>query len=692
MSTDTAGDGSEELPRLRPLAAACAAFLLFLVQPMMGRTLLPSFGGSPATWATCLVFFQATLLAGYAYAHLVAARVGRRRRLLFHAILLFAATFALPWSTSSLEVSRVLRPELGVALALAGLVGLPAIVLSATTPVLEAGSAKDGVRRLYAWSNAGSLAGLLAQPLVLEPLLGLSRQALAWCVAFISWGLLMLFVLRKGDRAPDAAPMRRERARPAEILVWMSLAAAPSALLVAATNRLTQDIAPIPLLWAAPLALYLITYIIAFGNVRWTARGPWLVAALLTAAAAALPAPTHTARALALEGLGVLAALGAAGMLCHGELARRAPPASRVTGYYLAMAAGGVLGSALVTLVAPLVFEDHVEYRHALAAPVVVVLILLASRADLGRAARVAAAAGSALLVLLSSVPVSSSDGIDEIIETRRSFFGVLRVVRRDAGRDGEDAVLMLRHGSTTHGFQFQAHGRQFESTAYYGPASGAQTALGARRRDLGAAPLRVAVVGLGVGMLAGSAEPGDFLRFYEIDPKVTAIAHERFSFLEACGERCDVITGDGRLLMKDELEAEGGGRWDVVLVDAFSGDSVPAHLLTTEFFALVREHLAPGGIAGFHVTNRYLDLSLPATALADPATAPAGEGWTATLIESDGDRESGTSASRWVLLAQGRSFEDEAIARGARARRVEPTTAPWTDERMSILSVVKWR
>lgn len=661
-------------------AAFFGAYLLFVVEPLTGRALLPSFGGSPATWATCLVFFQACLLLGYAYAHLVATRLGARRRLVVHAALVALACVALPWRLARVaEPAQGVMPELAVLLALAALVGVPATLLATTTPLLDDGS--SGVRKLYAWSNAGSLAGLLTQPLVLEPLVPLSRQALGWSVAFVAWAALVLFALRRRRETPRevhaAAPAR-------SVAAWVALAAAPSALLVATTTKITQDVAPIPLLWAVPLALYLLTYVACFARPAWAARRVWLPAAAAAALGAGLSGAAPTTAALALRGAGMLAALVAAGMLCHGELARRAPQGGGVTAYYLSMAAGGVAGSALVTLAAPLLFDDLVEYRAALVAPLVLVLALVAARGGAARGRRAAAVALGAGALALAFVRPSEQGGLEEVTLTRRSFFGVLRVVERRAGPRGSGDVRILRHGSTAHGLQFLAPGRQMWTTAYYGPGSGAQVALDARRAQLGGGAMRVGVVGLGAGTLAACARAGDVVTFYEIDPKVTEIAESRFSFLSGSAGRCDVRTGDGRLLLRDELGASGSAGYDVLAIDAFSGDCVPTHLLTREFLELARAHLAPGGILAFHVTNRYLDLSRPASALAVG-------GLRATLVESPGDRERGTSAARWMLLADGRTFVEQARAHGADALVMTPAGEPWTDDHVNVIACLRW-
>ncbi len=611
------------------------AFLLFQVQPMMGRFLLPWFGGGPSVWTICLVFFQSLLLAGYAWAHFVAGRLPR----VVHWLLLAAAVAAVLRATP--EPVSDSRTAIGVLAALGASIGLPYLVLATVSPLIQRFSAAASPYRLYALSNAGSLAGLLSYPFLFEPTMGLSAQWTWWSGTFaVFCGLYAWLAPAVGRVAPEASPGWNWR--------WLAAPACGSMLLLAVTNQMTQEIPATPFLWVLPLALYLVTFILAFSSARFYQP------ALFTGLAAAAISVACVIKALGLRApLGAHIAANSAvlfvcAMICHGELARSRPERAGLTRFYLLLSAGGAFGGSLVALAAPAVFSSFAEFELALAGSCL--LPLAGASRSLRRTAILAA------LIAMASL---ASEGEGKTLEARRNFFGVLRVSERDGRRS-------LSHGRVTHGYQLLDPAKRAWPTAYYGPES----ALGIAMRTL-AHPLRAGVIGLGVGTAAAYGQPGDQIRFYEINPAVERLARDYFTYLADSQARVDVVLGDARL----ELAAQPAQEFDLLAVDAFSSDSVPAHLLTAEAAAVYRRHLKPSGVLLVHVTNQYLDLEPVVRGMA------ATLGWPAYRLESAADPDRGVSASVWMMVTK-----DQRLARGGPEGRV----LTWTDDRVSLRSILR--
>jgi SAM-dependent methyltransferase len=709
---------------VRPLVALTlfwSAYLLFLVQPMTGRLVLPLLGGTPAVWTTCLVFFQAVLLAAYAWAH-VASRWQPRAQMPVHLLVLGGALLALPigldggWEPPSSDV-----PVGWLLVVLAVSVGLPVFAVATNAPTLQRWFARseDERRRdpyfLYAVSNAGSLLGLLSYPLLWEPLVPLTSQRWVWSGAYAVLVLLVagcgaVIGTRPADAGAKAAgehaPIGARRA-----IRWMALAAVPSSLTAGVTAYITTDLAPVPLLWVVPLAIYLITFITSFAGhvMRTDAVAVRLFPALALPLAAwhlGGEAPPWVVLTLHLGTFAIVAAL------CHGRLADDRPAADRLTAFYLWVAAGGVLGGLLNAVVAPLTFRTFTEYPLVLVlavlavrrpafdrtavlmwAPIVTGLVwVVTSRMPNPTAALAIFAASLALPALRRPALRAAAVAIVLVLVARlwgaerqqvayvdRSFFGVLRVVENF--RPGYRALV---HGAALHGLQATSGEARRVPLTYYtreGPIG--QTLAAATARLAGSA---VGVVGLGAGELAAYAGPEQRWTFFEIDPLVERIARNssRFTYLSEARAPVEVVIGDGRFSL-----SRPGETFAVLVIDAFSSDVVPTHLLTREALAVYLRRLRPDGVLAFHISNRFAELR-PVVA---GVTADAGLD---ALVQYDpGGDPAGNlpprSPSTWVVSARAGQLP-EALRQDP---RWSPLSAgegePWTDERVNLVGVLRW-
>ncbi|GIZ50501.1 spermidine synthase [Noviherbaspirillum aridicola] len=651
----------------------CSAFLLFLVQPLISKQLLPWFGGSAAVWGSCLAFFQAVLLAGYAYADWVTRRLDGRRQALLHTALLALSLLCLPiiadpgWKPAGGE-----DPTLRILLMLGATIGLPYFLLSTTGPLVQGWVSRTlpdaRVYRFYALSNVASLAALLGYPLLLEPSARLAQQAWIWSGLYVVFVLLCAACAWRAMRAPALpAPAAHEDAvapRAAHYLLWLLLSALGSWLLLAVTNHITQNIASVPFLWVLPLSLYLLSFILCFESDRWYRRAIFLPAgaAALLLCAWGLQDPRlgfDIRVAVPLYGGGLFLLC----MFLHGELALMRPSARYLTRFYLCMSLGGAIGGIAVGLLAPRLLPSYYELGIGLAAVAVLAMFVLGRRPPLVLASLLLAAACAWLL----QVQVNRDMGAARQIA--RNFYGSVRT--QDTLR-GVDSVRGLYHGSIRHGEQYLAPHRRGEPTSYYGEKSGVARAIRAFDRP----GLRVGVVGLGTGTLAAYGKPGDVYRFYEINPHVMALARDEFSFLRDSPARIETVLGDARLAM----EREAPQQFDVLAVDAFSGDAIPVHLVTREALAIYRRHLKPDGILAFHVTNKFLSLSPVVQELARD------QGLHAVRIVDDGMDTTGHRTD-WVLLS---ARMPAALADAGDAIPQVPGLAVWTDDFNNLFQVLK--
>jgi len=660
---------------LFPVTIFLSAFLLFQVQPIMGRFILPWFGGTPAVWSVCLLFFQIALLAGYAYAHWL-------RNTRIHIMLLAASLALLPVIPTRPGATE--NPSLRILLLLAVTVGGPYFLLSATAPLLQkwstSSSSERSPWRLYALSNFGSFLALLSYPFLVEPYVRLRAQAWNWSGLYATF-VVLCGVVAWASRPAASTRESSQESRPTllTILFWLGLSAAGSTILLATTNIVTQDIAVSPFLWIAPLGLYLLTFVLAFERDRWYPRRFFAIAAGLLAPAAYAVVNAGVGINLSVQ-LGVyLSALFITCMVCHGEL-RLARPAPRfLTTFYLTIAAGGVIGGVFVALVAPRMFTEFNEYPLGLAAACL-----------LGYAGWLRSGAWAlwtkhnfavriplmALLIGgLGGVIAINLSGTRPVVAKWRNFYGILRVTDHPGPEGG---MRELTHGRIKHGSQYLDTAKRDQPTSYYGPHSGVAMALNA----LPDGPRRIAVIGLGTGTMAAWGRPGDFIRFYEINPLVQNIALTWFTFLTDSKAKTEVVLGDARIQMESESAV-----FDLIAVDAFSSDAIPMHLLTAEAADIYRQHLVPGGLLLFHISNRSLNLEPVARGLARHLD------WNAAQVLAEDDPSTGEDGSRWVILTGNLELLQKTTQPAPHVGWTEPNRKPilWTDDFASLWHVLKW-
>jgi len=581
-----------------------SAFLLFLVQPIIAKQILPWFGGSSAVWTTALVFFQSTLLAGYAYADLT-QRLGVRRQTLLHIVLLIVSLLALPilaspeWKPQGDEA-----PIVRILLLLVATIGLPYFLLSTTTPLLQAWywrRFRSAVPyRLFALSNFASLLALLGFPVLFEPWLTLPQLGWIWSALYalfvlicVATGWASLRAAGAGEplslRDPASQATATTALKLSTQLHWLLLAAMGSVVLLAVTNHVTQNVASVPFLWVMPLSLYLLSFVLTFDHPRWYQRRLIVAAVVLILPTMAWLIPSLE---LKLAASVFFVGLFLACMFCHGELARMRPDPRHLTRFYLMIALGGALGAVAVAIVAPLTLRGYFEVNIALVLLALLVLLQLAGR---WRLVGVAVVGATAWFAVNGALEYARNVRVME-----RDFYGVVRT------RDRLQPVpyRSMMHGGIVHGGQLLGDAYRNQASDYFGPGSGYGrlfTALDV----LHPGPRRVGIIGLGAGVIASYGRDGDHFTFYEISPRVVDVAHGEFTFLKDSAARIDVVLGDGRL----SLEREEPRGYDVLGVDAFSGDSIPMHLVTREAMALYVRHLAPDGVIVFQATNRYIDL-----------------------------------------------------------------------------------
>lgn len=665
-----------------------SALLLFLVQPLIGKAILPWFGGGPGVWTSAMLFFQLVLLAGYAYAHGLSARLRPRAQVVVHAVVLLAALGCLPiYPDPAWKPSAEDEPVARISGLLTVSVGLPYFALSTTGPLLQRWFGglfpQRTPYRLYALSNAGSLGALLLYPTVFEPLLGVPVQAQVWSALFVVFasGVAVCAAAWLREDAASATGGREGQqetfAQGTAALTWRTramwflLAFLPSWMLLAVTNQLCIDVASVPFLWVAPLAVYLVSFIACFGNTALYHRtgfaAVWVVASVALCGQLIDP----TSGGLVRQALVFLSVLLGCSMLCHGELSRRRPSLEHLTAFYLQVSLGGAAGGVFVGVIAPRVFVDYYELHLGVVACYLLVLgILVVERQRPGvRLPMLLTAVGLGATTLGLVAVVTLAQGGDRIsgrtLEQARNFYGVLRAAEVPGAR-------VLTHGHIWHGIQRTDPGRRRDTSLYYGPSSGIAQVL----RERGSrGPQRVGVVGLGVGVLAAYGEPRDVYRFYEIDPNVTRMARTYFTFLDDSAAQIEIAEGDARL----SLEREPPQRFDVLVIDAFSSDAIPVHLLTTEAFAGYRRHLRDDGVLAVHVSNRHVDL-LPVI-----HGAAAWLGWSMRVARVEADFQRLISATTWALLSP-----RPARLHGIGAAEAPAKTRLWTDARSSLFEVVR--
>lgn len=687
------------------------AFLLFLVQPLIGKYILPWFGGAPAVWTTCMLFFQLLLLAGYAYAHFSARWLKPRLQAGVHLLLLVAAMAMLLHITPSdaWKPTDGSNPTLRILGLLLASIGLPYFVLASTSPLMQHWFSRThpGVSpfRLYALSNIGSMLALISFPVYFETHFTRPMQAQLWGAGLILFAASCGGCIWKLWRTPVAAPAPAgktkmsgvENAAPGRTQpwLWLLLPASASILLLATTNMICQEVAVIPFLWVLPLALYLLSFIICFDSPRWYMRTPFAVALIATLGgigwALFKGADASTSAQLGIYTAGLFVCC----MVCHGELYRLRPDPRYLTGFYLMIAAGGALGGVFVAIIAPLIFTNYYELQCGLLLTGGLFLWVLAreqtasqekQKSKPAKAApkwrRAALAGGAGLLAALGvAFWMQAHQFATAWVEKSRNFYGVLTVFKNNS-QDPKLVNLQFSHGRTMHGQQFTDPERSRWPTAYFSESSG----IGLTLQALPAGHRRIGVIGLGAGTLAAYPQPGDVMRFYEINPEVERIATNYFTYLAHCRGKVEVILGDARL----SLEREPAQNYDLFVIDAFNSDAIPVHLLTQEAFAIYERHMKTNGMIAVHISNKRLNL--------DPVIANIARAFHYKLVVVDSaapkDKPWLMSAS-WALLARDASGEkiinEPAIQLSSRPPLTNNINIPlWTDDFASLFQILR--
>ena len=669
-----------------------SAFLLFAVQPLIAKLILPWFGGSAAVWTTCMLFFQMALLLGYTYAHATVRYLKPRQQAWLHIGLLTISLLALPilpatwWKPAGSD-----DPLFRILGLLGATIGMPYFLLSSTSPLLQSWLSRTNSGtvpyRLFALSNFGSMLALLGYPFLIEPQLTSGSQAWTWSAGYAGFAIFCGWIAyRSRNASAQTDQWSDERAlapRAGDYFIWLALAGSASALLLAITNHLSQNVASIPFLWILPLALYLLSFILCFESSRWYRRSIFLPLFAIALLALTLALTGKLGELFFRQQIALFAtALFVCCMVCHGELARNKPAARFLTGFYLMTSVGGAIGGLFVAFLAPRIFNALYEFPISIFCCALAVLLVYLREQPGQFSAR-----SWKQIVWLCALTATVSLAVFLFLETRhvvkgavllvRNFYGALRVNDTPKSVD-QEAIRELTHGTISHGAQFLDPARRREPTTYYGPRSG----IGLLLRDLSIkGPLKVAVVGLGTGTIAAYGKAGDTYRYYEINPLVIEIAQREFHYLGDSKAAIETVLGDARL----SLEREPPQNFDVIAVDAFSSDAIPVHLLTKEAFAVYFRQLKPDGVLAVHVSNRYLDLP--------PIVNQEGTafGKSVLMIDNESDEETDISASSWMLVTGRQGYFERASLKSFSVKIPQRTGLRlWTDDYSNLWQIVK--
>ncbi|WP_151173817.1 spermidine synthase [Pseudoalteromonas ruthenica] len=654
-----------------------SAFLLFQVQPIMAKMLLPSFGGGTQVWTACLLFFQAFLLASYGYAHLLSSRFKLKNQFIVHGLLLLVGALALPIGTQALAAPGA-HPAWQVLLQLSIAVGFPYFALAATAPLMQSWQAKvdnEHAYKLYSYSNIGSFLALLSYPFAIEPWFALGHQSWLWSGLFVAFAVVFYgYMARFYNQAKRLGTTEKSAFRGGlhhKWLLWLALSGCGVMILTASTNAITQNVAPVPFLWLLPLALYLLTFVLCFHSTKLYHRVFWLAALSVCALIACflffIGSQFDIVSQVALYSLVLFAAC----MVCHGELVQAKPNTDYLTQFYLLMALGGALGTAAITFVAPLVFTLYYEYPLAIAMALMLfaVAVLLDKQHQSSpwlAGSAVVGVAISALLFLWLDSQFKSND-----ITRLRNFYGLLTVTEVNIDNRVERRLI---DGTTTHGVEVLSGPGQGEPQSYYRQ----QTLVGQMLSEL-SANAKVGFIGLGAGTLAAYGKPGDHYHFYELNPNVLATAKSQFSYLNASASQQHYHLGDGRVT----LSQQPAQHFDALVLDAFSGDAIPMHLLTQEATDLYLSHLKDNGMLAVHISNTHLDLT--------PLMRGLAEHFELAIVynESKSQQRHGHDV-RWVVLS--RSAERLASLRSSQSPWPSTTTPfVWRDDYSNLLQAMKF-
>jgi SAM-dependent methyltransferase len=672
-----------------PLYAATiflSAFLLFLVQPLLAKQILPWFGGTAVVWTTCMVFFQFVLLLGYAYSHWITTRVSPPKQNLVHLVILAASLAFMPMMPDAMwKPDGTENPVARILALLFATVGLPYFMLSSTSPLLQAWFARaypdTSPYRLFALSNFASMLALLGYPLLIEPRFDTPDQSKVWSVGYAAFVVLCGVLTWKARSlaplahpASEDAPAVAQEPRPtaARIALWLTLSAMGSVVLLGVSNHLTQNVSSIPLLWVVPLAIYLLTFILCFEGRDWYKRDAYLGFLVWILCVMAWFLADKSLQFELLWQLAVFTVgLFFVCMFCHGELARLRPGPRHLTLFYLMVSLGGVVGGVLVGIVAPVTLPGFLELEIAL-----VIVAHLALALNIGRATPIVAMFALVAVFTTGAMVYRIHTFMQDTIHIERNYYGVLRVKETTSRLEDEEArYRSLVHGAILHGEQWQNEKYRRSATTYYRGGSGIGMSILAHE----GLPIKVGVIGLGTGTLAVYGDADDTYRFYDINPAVERIANTYFSYLKDSKAKIEFVLGDARL----QLERESPQEFDVLAVDAFTGDSIPTHLITDEAVSAFLRHMKPDGVIAYHVSNRFLDLKPVLLAIAEK------QGLEYAYVDqrsNDGD-----TTSDWVLLSRSKKIllRPEIVA-STEPVAPQPGWRLWTDAYNNLLQVFK--
>jgi len=673
------------------LTIVVSAFLLFQVQPVIAKIILPWFGGSAAVWTTCMLFFQVVLVLGYLYSHATIRHLKPRMQMVLHIALLLISAAVLPiYPRAALKPSGTGDPTLGILGLLALTVGLPYFLLSTTGPLLQAWYSRryKGALpyRLFALSNAGSMFALVSYPFLFEPVFTTHEQANMWSIAYGVFVLLCaLTAIRSGNTyVIEATPEAEAGPRPPakQYWMWAGLAACASVLLLAITNHLSQNVAAIPFLWVLPLSIYLLTFILCFEGSGWYRRNPYLQLLAVALGAMAYGMAGDLEGNVSIKVMVPLFCMGlfTCCMVCHGELARMKPHPRYLTQFYLMVSVGGAVGGLLVGLVAPYLFNAYYELPIGLVACAVMVVLVLKNDPDLKwfRSWRQPGPLVASVLTiaLIVYVGMQIRDADKNLRVLVRNFYGGLRV--RDSGpATAQDSVRTLIHGTINHGEEYLVPNKRDIPITYYGGMTGVSMAVKDRQA---VGPIRMGVIGLGTGTMAAFGRAGDYIRFYEINPLVPRIAKGQFYFVPDSKAKVEIAMGDARL----SLEREQPENFDIIVVDAFSSDAIPVHLLTKEAMQLYFKHMKPDGILCVHISNRYLDLQ--------PVLAGEAQVWNkmGRVVETDDDDSLDLFGTTWVVIrSPAAGFSSLIMGRSVDLNKTKKIRL-WTDDYSNLFQILK--
>ena len=687
-----------------------AAFLLFQVQPLIAKMILPFFGGGAAIWTACLLFFQAFLLFGYLYSHCLTKLNSITKQVTVHAVLLIMSLYFLPINLRDVDFTvDVNMPMKDILMLLMMLVGPPYFMLATTGPLVQRWLSYLDVHKLpyklYSLSNIASLLALLSYPFLIEPLLTTEKQSFLWSIAYLGFSLAFLilcFVMIKQKNlclAGEARIQTTGGSNKKEYILWLLLSAVGVLLLVSTTNAMTQNVPPVPFLWILPLCIYLLTFIISFHSPHWYVRWYWFVLFVIASFAAILlffiGSQFDIITQIVLYSLVLLSAC----MICHGELARLKPAVERLTLFYLNISIGGFLGSLFVALVAQNIFSQFFEFPLA----VFSVYILFAasvlwhktksshktnqsnikepgSASLLGMSKAKVLLSTSAISLLLLLILFSYLNGLfsHTNILNARNFYGILSV--KDVIIDGETERRLI-DGTTSHGTQSLQPEKKQIARSYYRSNTGVAIALEQLGRNR---KINAGFVGLGAGTLAAYGRTGDNFTFYELNPNVVRIANSHFSYLSQTKANIEILLGDGRISLADDMALNGSRQYQLLVIDAFSSDSIPIHLLTKEAFDLYWQHISNDGVLAVHISNSHLDLTPVVRGLAKALDKEI------FYVKTEAAHQ-GQHEVEWVLLAnKAGSLSNNLYSFSDNWPSSANETFLWTDDYSNLLSVLR--